>query len=173
MSLATSKPAAPPLSKKAVAALVLALLLPPVGLVVAGFALAELSRAGPGSLRGRGYALGAFAVGGAVLAIAALYAFAPGFVGLPCSSMQAEAKRNLKSAYVALKEHHAKHGTYGSLEETGFRPTGERPRYRYELVESDAERFVVRAIATSPDLEGDVWELTQDLQITHVSDGCR
>lgn len=172
MSLVTSEPTALCPSRKAIIALVLGVLLPPGGLVLALFALKEHGRTGSG--RGKGLALAAVAVSLAVMGLLVVGALAaPGFVRFPCRSMQAEAKANLKSALVALETHRAAHGAYASLEEVGFRPLGEVQRYRYELVEHGPDGFVVRASATSPELEGDIWEITQDNVLSHVSEGCR
>lgn len=106
--------------------------------------------------------IGAIAVGTALSASACCCCFdaVSNFTRYQCRAKQSEAKGNLKALFVAEESYRAEKNTYGTLDEVGFRPSGEKLRYDYVLVSHDAEHFVAEARGKD-EMNGDLWRVDE------------
>lgn len=167
-------PQPPPMSTLAIIGFVLSLVCTPIGFVLSIIALVRINKS-QGRLGGQGLAIAGTAIGAmSVVSIAIMTAIAiPNFVKFQCRSKQSEAKSNLKALYVAEESFRAEENRYGSLQEIGFAPRGNRLRYEYVVTVQDDTSFEATARSTSPDVAGDVWTINQDNQLQNVTNACQ
>jgi hypothetical protein len=89
-----------------------------------------------------------------------------------CRSKQSEAKGNLKALYVAQESFRAEKNKYAtSIKELDFKPRGEKIRYEYALVESNATTFVAEGRGTG-DMTGDVWRINEKNELINTQQKC-
>lgn len=93
------------------------------------------------------------------------------FERFECRSKQSEAKSNLRALHVAQEAYRAEQGTYGTLEEIGFEPSGDTVRYQYVLLEHSADGFVAEAQGKD-EMEGDRWLVDQTGHVDVVESRC-
>ena len=155
----------------AIVALVLIVVFPPLGLLLAIVARSQIKNSNEG---GGGLALAALILNG-LLTLAAIFFVAilvPQMNKFQCRAKQSEGKISLKSLYVAEASFQAEANRYGTLEEVQYRSMSSQPRYKIEIVKKSDSGFTARATGIRDDVEGDIWEIDEKNQIRNIENAC-
>lgn len=163
------------ISKTAIAALVFAFLCFPIGIILGVVSIVKIKRSN-GRLDGMILAILALILSGAVMlpvtGIAAAVVI-PSFMKFGCRAKQAEAKTQLKTAFVGQESYRAEYDTcVDDLSKLEYFPTPPNPRYRFQVLSASDTAFVIEAKATDETLNGDTWTIDQNNQLINVVPGC-